>query len=789
MRAVLRETYLRGRLARRLLAVFVLTSVAPVLLTSFLGYRQLVHGADAARARALHDEARESALTFLSELQEAAAELALVNPVGRASGGSDTALPPPLAAVSFMPVGTREQWLRALAAIPERMRAPLSSGQPVLLWSGPGAGHPQLFLIRLQRSRARLARATLDTQRMLDQVGPADSAIGIALLDSTTASQVLRSDRDPVPLGTFQQMAAESRGGAVTTLWHSRDGRWRGSVWDLFLQSSFAAPPIRVLICEPATGSIAGLPGLRLTIPIMLLGTMAFAAWLAIAQLRRYLGPLETLTAATRQLGASNFDVEVRIRTDDELSDLGDDFNRMARSLRDQHHELQRRAHVDGLTGLSNRDFFRQQLRERLSSGESSALLYIDLDEFKKVNDSAGHEAGDALLIQVAARLRACVQHSAAVARLGGDEFAVLLAGRAQADDAAAAATRVLQAVETPILVAGAERRVSASIGIALIPTDGSTVDLLLRNADIAMYQAKERGRNGMAFFSTEMHRRMEKRISLEIALQDAVARGELRLHYQPITSAGKLSGLEALVRWARPGGPETAPAEFIPIAEQSGLILAIGDWVLEQACADFAGWRDRGIAPGYVSVNVSPRQLRWSGFHGKLERLLRERRLEPRMVQLEVTEGALADGPEVAATLRVLHDAGVRLALDDFGTGYSSLSQLQRLPFDVVKIDRSFIVGLPESEIALQLVRTILRMTESLEKEAVAEGVETEVQRDLLQRLGCGSMQGYLFGKPVSEEQIRGLLQAAASPTETLPGSEPRGGASPRRLRLGGVT
>lgn len=769
MRLGLADTYLRGRLARRLLMVFVLTSVAPVLVTSFLGYCQLLRGSESARALALHDETRESALTFLSQLQAARAQLALARPPGGpmpppASGQA------PFSSISFAPFGTREQRLDALATLPEPMRAPLLAGQTVLVWSSHGVGSPRLFLARLQPSRKILVRGTLDVRTMLDQAGPSEAGSGIALAGATAGSRVIRGDGERVPTRIFEQMAAAGAG-APATLWHSRDGNWRGSSWNLFLQSDFSAPAIRVLICEPATDSVAGLPDLRRTIPLMLLGTMAFAAWLAIAQLRRYLEPLATLTAATRQLGASNFDVEVRIRTDDELADLGEDFNRMAQSLREQHRQLQHRAQIDGLTGLGNREFLRQRLRERLARADRSALLYIDLDEFKKVNDSAGHEAGDALLQEVADRLRACTREATAVARLGGDEFAVVLASGASAADAAAAAARVLQALEAPIPVAGAERRLSASIGVALIPADGATVDLLLRNADIAMYHAKERGRNGTAFFSEHMHRRMEERISLEIALQGAVARGELRLHYQPITSAGRLAGLEALVRWSRPSGAEISPAEFIPIAEQSGLILTIGDWVLGQACADFARWRDEGIAPGHISINVSPRQLRSSDFNGKLAALLRERRIHPGQVQLEMTESALADGPEVAATLRSLHDSGVRLALDDFGTGYSSLGQLQRLPFDVVKIDRSFIVGLPQSDVALQLVRTILRMTDSLDKVAVAEGVETEAQRDLLQKLGCGAMQGYLFGRPVPERQTRALLQAV-SPTKPQPES-----------------
>lgn len=763
MRLRLADSHLRGRLARRLLMVFVLASVVPVLLTSFVGYWQLVRVAQTDRSRALRDEARESALNLLAQLQTASAELGLLDPAVRAATAASHLPQLPFTAVSIIPVRTASQWQSALGALPERARAPLTAGRTVLLWSRGANGRSQLTLMR-QLSAARLVRGELDARQLLELVGPTQPATGIALGESTKPLRLIESDGDAVPARIFGLLADARDATVADALWQSPDGRWRGSTWNLFLQGDFAAPPLRILICESAAGSIAGLSGLRFSLPMMLLGAMAFAAWLAIAQLRRYLEPLETLTGATRQLEASNFDVQVRIRTGDELADLGEDFNRMARSLRDQHEALQQQAQVDGLTGLTNREFFHQKLRERLALEERSALLYVDLDEFKKVNDSAGHDAGDALLKEVAERLRACVQRCETVARLGGDEFAVLLAVGAGTADAAAVAGRILQAVQAPIVVAGTERRVSASIGIALIPADGSTADLLLRNADIAMYQAKEHGRNGMAFFTQEMHQRMEERISLEIALQGAVARNELRLHYQPITSGGMLAGVEALVRWTRPSGLQVAPGEFIPIAEQSGLILTLGDWVLAQACADYARWRADGIAPSYFSVNVSPRQLQSSGFNARLKSLLRQRHIRPSELQLELTESAVANGPGVDITLRRLHDLGVRLALDDFGTGYSSLSQLQRLPFDVVKVDRSFIVGLPEDAVALQLVRTILRMMDSLDKLAVAEGVETEEQRDLLQSLGCGAMQGYLIGKPMPESQIRDLLRAVCA-------------------------
>jgi diguanylate cyclase (GGDEF)-like protein len=760
MRLRLAESYLSGRLARRLLLVFVLASVVPVLLTSLLGYRQLMHGADAAKARALHDQAKETALTFLSELQGASAELALVNRSGPDSSHPGDVRHLAFTAISFVSIGTDAQGQRTLATLPAHVRASLIAGQTVLIWDQPGSGHPELALLQANLSRGRLVRGVLDTRRMLDRGRPTIASTGIALVDSATLARAIRSDSDPVPRGVYEQMAAATADGGQPVIWRSRNGRWQGSAWNLFLESDFSAPPLRILICEP----VAGPAGLPLAIPMMLLCATAFAAWLAIAQLRRYLGPLATLANATRRLGASNFDVEVCIRTDDELADLGEDFNRMARSLRDQHRELQQRAQVDGLTGLSNRDYFRQQLGECLACSRSGALLYIDLDEFKKVNDSAGHGAGDTLLIEVAARLRGCVQPADKVARLGGDEFAIMLANGGP-DEAAATAARVLEAVQAPFLVAGADRYVSASIGVAMIPADGDTVDLLLRNADIAMYQAKERGRNAVAFFSREMHRRMQERINLEVALQGAIDRNELRLHYQPIISAGRIAGVEALVRWSRTAGSEIGPAEFIPIAEQSGLIVTIGDWVLVQACADFACWRDAGIAPGYVSVNVAPKQLQSSGFLERLQRLMSERQMQPAEIQLEVTESTIANGPQVIATLERLHGLGLRLALDDFGSGYSSLGQLQRLPFDVVKIDRSFIVGLPDSKVALQLVRTIVGMAQGLNLTAVAEGVETEAQRDLLHELGCSAMQGYLFGRPAPEWQIRSLLRAAADP------------------------
>ncbi len=927
MRRAAGSSYLRGKLARRLLAVIALAAVVPVLFASVIAYRQLLRAADLRQTRTMHEEAKDAALAVLGQFEIAAASLALADSQSAASAFPSYGRAGDLMAVDMLSTATAAQWTLATAAMNGEQRRRLLSGEPVLYWADERGPQRSLYLARLQAGNARLARGRIDLQRLLDRVAPPVEDFGIALEDPALPSTLVRDGRNRVPTAVFQALAEAAPARSAQHPWTDARGAWCGITWDLFLDGSFAAPPLRILIGEPTDDAAAALGGLRLTIPLSLVGAMAFALWLAVAHLRRYLGPLQTLTAATRQLGARNFDVLVDIRTDDELSALGADFNRMASSLREQvttleavaqvdrlllqtqslekvldallpciarvlkcvrvsvllidqdasryadvhehcpgepaaqavrrvpieqallaaapgerdgppddgavsalfgvppaaasssgarsqiwplrhggqiagflclawsspeeappasdatvrgfadrltvalanlsyEHELLRRAHFDGLTGLANREFFRQTLQARLSgggeSGRSSALLYVDLDGFKKVNDSAGHEAGDALLVEIAARLKASARAGDTVARLGGDEFAILLADGTQAADAAAVAKHILVALEPVVVVAGVERWVSGSVGVALVPADGDSVELLLRNADIAMYQAKERGGDQVAFFSPAMHETMNTRISLEIGLQRAIERGELALYYQPIVRDDRLTGVEALLRWVRRSGPSVGPAEFIPIAEQSNLILSIGDWVLKQACADYARWSALGIAPDYVSINVAPRQLRSSEFVDDLHKVMLLHGVSPARIQIEITESAVAGDTDMETALARVSQLGVRLAMDDFGTGHSSLSHLHRYPFDVVKIDRSFVVELPDSKVASQLVRTIIRMAHGLEKAVVAEGVETEPQRDLLRSLGCDYMQGYLFGTPCTEAHLRPMLAAA---------------------------
>lgn len=428
--------------------------------------------------------------------------------------------------------------------------------------------------------------------------------------------------------------------------------------------------------------------------------------------------------------------------------------------------KLYEQAHFDPLTQLPNRQHFRDKLSLRLARStahdEPGALLYIDLDHFKRINDTAGHTTGDDFLCAVARRLEACFDADDLVARLGGDEFAAIIQHAGDGDIARQAAQRVLERLRAPLIIGGREWRVEASIGITLFPTDGSTIEDLLKNSDIAMYRAKECGRGQAVFFEREMQERMQARASLETGLHRALERDEFTLLYQPIFDGGttRMAGVEALIRWpSGPGEEERMPSAFIPVAEESDLIVNVGEWVLRNACRQFESWRQAGLDVGYVSVNVAARQLRQANFVGLVMDALRTTGMEPGELHLEITEGVLAEGPTIARTLAELAAHGVHLALDDFGTGYSSLSYLRNFPIHSVKIDRSFVIEIPRSTAACRLVESIIAMTTVLDKHVVAEGVETEAQLQFLQAAGCGSIQGFLLGRPMEGADIPGFM------------------------------
>jgi diguanylate cyclase (GGDEF)-like protein len=425
-------------------------------------------------------------------------------------------------------------------------------------------------------------------------------------------------------------------------------------------------------------------------------------------------------------------------------------------------------AHYDALTGLCNRTRFQEDLQQvemRVRRGECFAVFCLDLDRFKEVNDSLGHPIGDLLLKAVASRLRDCVRECDLVARLGGDEFAILQVGACQPTEATALASRLIESISVPYELMSHQVAVGVSVGIALAPDDGLDPHALLRSADMALYRAKADGRNLYRFFEAEMDARMQARRSLEIDLRKAIAAGEFELLYQPIIDlrAQKVAGFEALLRWQSPTRGLLIPADFIPLAEETGLIVPLGNWVLRQACMDAVEWP----ADVTIAVNLSPAQFRNKQLISTVMSALAASGLSASRLELEITETVLLQDPE--ATLSVLQkvrEIGVRIAMDDFGTGYSSLSYLRKFPFDKIKIDQSFIRDMSDHGDSLAIVRAVVAMSSSLSIGTTAEGVETHAQLERLKSEGCTEAQGYLFSPPRSAADVKAWLAALGPET-----------------------
>ena len=437
---------------------------------------------------------------------------------------------------------------------------------------------------------------------------------------------------------------------------------------------------------------------------------------------------------------------------------------------------IRRLAYHDALTGLPNRALFEDRLLVALAQarrqGEMLAVLFLDLDSFKVVNDTLGHGAGDKLLQAVAHDLATLVREGDTVARVGGDEFTVLLAGIEAPEDATDIAQRILECLRQPRVINGTEFRTTGSIGVTMYPADGDEGETLLRNADTAMYRAKERGRDNYQLYTASMNARMMERIAVEQDLRHALVRDELTLFYQPIVAVetGVITGAEALLRWRHPQRGIVPPDEFIPLAEETGLILEIGEWVLRQTCRQVRQWREQGLAIDIVAVNLSARQLQQEDLVERIAGILRESGVSPDSIQLEITEGAVLKNVDSAiAMLRQLGGMGIQIALDDFGTGYSSLTYLKRFPIDAVKIDRSFVRDLEYDASDATIVSTVIGMAENLHLNVIAEGVETENQLEFLRQRGCKEYQGYLFARPVPPEEFAELLRAASSANQPV--------------------
>jgi diguanylate cyclase (GGDEF)-like protein/PAS domain S-box-containing protein len=445
-------------------------------------------------------------------------------------------------------------------------------------------------------------------------------------------------------------------------------------------------------------------------------------------------------------------------------------------------------AQYDALTGLPNRNLFLDRLSQAMGQADRDkrrvGVLLVDVDRFKLVNNNVGHSGGDKLLSQVAQRLQACLRPGDSIARLGGDEFALVLARMAKAEDAAMVADRVISRLAASFQVDGQEIYVSASLGVSIYPNDGTNADTLLKNADMAMYRAKESGRNTYRFYLPEMNARAAERAEIETELRGALERGEFVVYYQPKISIanGAISGFEALLRWQHPRRGLVSPAEFIPILEDTGLIIPVGIWVVRAACKQIQAWQNAGLNPSPIAVNLSARQFKHSDLDRHIRDIQRETQIDPRLLEFELTESVLmSDTEEAIGVLKNIKALGFSLSVDDFGTGYSSLAYLKRFPLDTLKIDRAFIRDLTTDSDNASIATAIINLAHSLKLKVVAEGVETAAQLDFLCMHHCDEMQGYLFARPMPAADATRALADRLRPTPVA--ASQTGGVAPAAM------
>jgi diguanylate cyclase (GGDEF)-like protein len=484
--------------------------------------------------------------------------------------------------------------------------------------------------------------------------------------------------------------------------------------------------------------------------------------------LRRQWAPIDAASARIRRMtqGREPF-APLPVERRDEMGSLLDDFNELILWRKKAEHQMEYLAHHDILTGLPNRvlvqDRFVHVKSQAERDGLKLALFFLDLDGFKTINDSLGHGVGDALLRQIAERLRSCVRESDTICRLGGDEFLVLLSNVSSADDTVPVLLKLLESLREPVYVDGRELSTSVSIGAAIYPDDGRDFDTLLKKADMAMYRAKDAGRNTYRYFNEQMNDEAVEQLALRSDLRHALERSEFVLHYQPQIdlTTGRVLGAEALVRWNHPVQGLVPPGRFIPAAEESGLIIPLGAWVMQEACRQTAAWRRAGLPPLVMAVNLSAVQFRRGDVEQTVTSVLEMAGLPPQALELELTESILIHESEnVLATVRRLKQQGVRFSIDDFGTGYSSLSYLKRFEIDKLKIDRSFVRDLAVDADDAAIVRAIIQMARSLGLSTIAEGVETDEMLSRLRAFGCDEAQGYYFARPMPAQEFEHYLR-----------------------------
>jgi diguanylate cyclase len=488
--------------------------------------------------------------------------------------------------------------------------------------------------------------------------------------------------------------------------------------------------------------------------------------------LRKPAEPIEVLQCATALTRKWLNERLVR----DQMLELEQVISVRTRGLEAATRQLRHLATHDSLTGLPNRVLLDDRLTQAMARADRDkrpfALMVCDLDRFKLVNDSLGHTAGDELLQETARRLSALVRTTDTVARMGGDEFMMLVTSIQHADDARGLAARAVEALQVPVRVAQVDVHTSTSIGIAFYPQDGNSIEALIAHADAAMYCAKQRGRGSVQCFEGEMGAGIDNRMQLESDLHQAIALKQFELYYQPKvhTNSGVVRSAEALIRWVHPERGVITPDAFIPLAEDCGLIGAIGEWVVKEACRQARAWSDAGLAPMRVSVNLSPSQFRGSGLIHSIRRALEDAGLEPQYLEVELTESAVMSDPEESIEiLEQLSSMGVLVSVDDFGTGYSSMSYLRRLPIDKLKIDRVFINEIVSRPEDASIVRAIVSLAHSLRLKVVAEGVESPAQLDFLKAVGCDEYQGYHFSRPLPSREFERVVREKAARAESF--------------------
>ena len=742
----LQGIFVESRFGKRIALLFVLAAAVPMLLLGLLAHRGWVSHGEAQAQQRLTGAAKASGLRVLDRLLTVRALLQAVvdsdaSPAGVVQAG-DHGLLRAVLVDSGAPAALRDQ--RLLAWWQHQRQAPTGARLHVLT----------------DVDGVRVVLSVRDERRGVTVLGELEPARLWRDLEVT-------GDADRACVHTVDGMTLHCAGAPAA----SRRPRLQAR-WNLFLRHEFGVDDW-VFVGERSAESAAdagALPVTRIAWQV-LIASLLLVAMLSLVLARRTIVPLLRLTEGTRRLAAGDYAARVAVPSRDEFGELAASFNHMAERIGAQVREmtllsrqLEHRASHDSLTGLLNRaglhDALERSIAQAHADAQPFALLFVDLDRFKTVNDSLGHDVGDELLRIAARRLAGSLPETAVLARPGGDEFVALLAD-ADASRLDAAGAAVCRCLGENFALRGHDIALGASVGIAVFPDDGASADELLRHADMAMYAAKQRGRGRAARFEAALDDAAMHHAQVLRDLRQAVPRGELVLHYQPRVDAatGRARSVEALVRWNHPARGLLSPAVFIDVAEETGLIVEIGRWVLQEACRQMALWRRQGVQLDHVAINVSVGQLRSVALASDVESALRLHGLTPADLEIEVTESLMVGDPEAAAgLLRRLAALGVRVALDDFGTGYSSMSYLRQLPIDVIKVDRAFVRDLGVEPSADAVARAIVALATSLDMSLVAEGVETEAQAALLRAMGCQELQGFLYARPLPPDAVPAL-------------------------------